>query len=245
MLSRLSLSSSGRQVTKTPSRLLKHQEFHGSAATFAKKHPKQIKKENLAKRAAKVAEFERTKPSFIVSKPAPFFNTLHTPASAYAEQSTGFQHFLSKEDQQFLFEETPKKVVESSHMAAVDGMEEALKAEKQKVEALQKIVSLQNGNAKSVQIWNVHQAIDWFKQKEGDTGSPEVQAAVLTVRIHNLNSHLNQHRKDKHNYKQLRNMVHQRAKLLKYLKSKDADRYYKCLSGLGLEPRAVEGEITL
>ncbi|KAL7328802.1 hypothetical protein PS15p_207019 [Mucor circinelloides] len=175
MLSRLSLSSGGRHVTKTPSRLLKHQEFHGSATSFAKKHPKQIKKENLAKRAAKVAEFERTKPSFIVSKPAPFFNTLHTPASAYTEQSTGFQHFLSKEDQQFLFEETPKKVVESSHMAAVDGMEEALKAEHQKVEALQKIVSLQNGNAKSVQIWNVHQAIDWFKQKEGDTGSPEVQ----------------------------------------------------------------------
>lgn len=162
-------------VFKTPSRLLKQQEFHGSAINFAKKHPKQIKKENLAKRAAKVAEFERTKPSFIVSKPAPFFNSLHTPASAYASQSNGFQHFLSEEDQQFLFEETPKKAVESSHMAAVDGMEEALKAEHQKVDALKKIVSLQNGNAKSVQIWNIHQAIDWFKQKEGDTGSPEVQ----------------------------------------------------------------------
>jgi ribosomal protein S15P/S13E len=56
---------------------------------------------------------------------------------------------------------------------------------------------------------------------------------------------LNQHRKDKHNYKQLRNMVHQRAKILKYLKSKDTARYYTCLDGLGLEPRAVEGEITL
>lgn len=144
---------------------------------MAKKHPKQIKKENLAKRAAKVAEFERTKPSFIVSRPAPFFNTLHTPASAYqqVEEQTGYQHFLTEQDKQFLFEETPKRVVESSHMAAIDGMDEALKNEKVKVETMQKIIGLQNANAKAVQIWNVHQAIDWFKLKEGDTGSPEVQ----------------------------------------------------------------------
>ncbi|KAG2230713.1 hypothetical protein BDF21DRAFT_365185 [Thamnidium elegans] len=244
MLSRFT-QQTGRIGTYAPSILKK--EFHGSAVTMAKKHPKQIKKENLAKRAAKVAEFERTKPSFIVSRPAPFFNVLHTPASAYqqVENQTGYQHFLTEEDKKFLFEETPKKAVESSHMAAVDGIDEALKSEKAKVETLQKIVGLQNANAKAVQIWNVHQAIDWFKLKEGDTGSPEVQAAILTVRIHNLNSHLNQHRKDKHNYKQLRNMVHQRAKLLKYLKSKSAERYYKCLDGLGLEPRAVEGEITV
>ncbi|OBZ89287.1 37S ribosomal protein S28, mitochondrial [Choanephora cucurbitarum] len=221
------------------------QPFHSSAAALAKKHPKQVKKENLAKRAAKLAEFERTKPSFIVSKPTPFFNTLHTPASAYQQNSTGYQHFLTETDQKFLFEETPKKSVESSHMAAVDGLDEALKQEKTKVETLQKLLSLQNANAKAVQIFNIHQAIDWFKQKEGDTGSPEVQAAILTVRIHNLNSHLNQHHKDRHNYKQLRNMVHQRAKILKYLKSKNADRYFTCLEKLGLEPRAVEGEITL
>ncbi|KAI8888943.1 hypothetical protein K501DRAFT_239699 [Backusella circina FSU 941] len=234
----------GRLVTPS---LLKH-EFHGSAIAFAKKHPKQIKKENLAKRAAKNAEFERTQPSFIVSKATPFFNTLHTPASAYqqgAEQQAGFQHFLTKEDQQFLFEDVPKKAVEANHLAAVEGMDEALKSEMEKVEAFKKIISLQNGNAKAVQLWNMHQAIDWFKRKEGDTGSPEVQAAILTVRIHNINSHLNQHRKDKHNYKQLRNMVHQRAKILKYLKSKDSTRYYTCLNELGLEPRAVEGEITL
>jgi hypothetical protein len=152
------------------------QEFHGSAVSFAKKHPKQIKKENLAKRALRAAEFERTKPSVIVSKPAPFFNTLHTPASAYTSTTTtGYQHFLTEADQQFLFQETPKRFVEASHMAAVDGMEEALKAENKKVETMQKLVGLQNANAKAVQIWNVHQAIDWFKQKEGDTGSPEVQ----------------------------------------------------------------------
>ncbi|CAO3597304.1 unnamed protein product [Absidia cylindrospora] len=125
------------------------------------------------------------------------------------------------------------------------GVNDALAHEQRKVDTLKKMIGLQNGNAKAVQLWNVHQAIDWFKRKYGDTGSPEVQAAILTVRIHNLNSHLQQHKKDKHNYRQLRLMVHQRAKLLKYLKSRDAIRYHTCLDGLGLEPRAVEGEITL
>ncbi|KAI7905030.1 uncharacterized protein BX663DRAFT_501423 [Cokeromyces recurvatus] len=244
MFSRLNQSSLGHFVPKSTPSLLKHQ-FHGSAITFAKKHPKQVKKENLAKRAAKLAEYERTKPSPVVSKSAPFFDSLITPAAAYQQQQQGYQHFLTKNDEQVLFEEMPKKLIEQNHMAAIDGMEEAVKAEQKKVAMFQKIIGLQNANAKAIQIWNVHQAIDWFKRKEGDTGSPEVQAAILTVRIHNLNSHLNQHRKDKHNYKQLRTMVHQRARILKYLKSKDATRYYKCLNNLGLEPRAVEGEITM
>ncbi|KAI8089583.1 uncharacterized protein BX664DRAFT_333391 [Halteromyces radiatus] len=224
------------------------QEFHGSATAFAKKHPKQIKKENLAKRAQRLAEFERTKPSPIVSRNAPFFSTLQTPASAYSSSESSeqhYQHFLNAEDQRILFEQTPKEIVEKNHLAAIGGVEDALAQEQHKIDTLRKMVSLQNGNAKAVQLWNVHQAIDWFKRKEGDTGSPEVQAAILTVRIHNLNSHLQQHKKDKHNYRQLRLMVHQRAKLLKYLKSKDATRYHACLDGLGLEPRAVEGEITL
>lgn len=168
-----------KKVSKNTPLLLKN-EFHVSAATFAKKHPKQVKKENLAKRAAKIAEFERTKPSVIVSKPAPFFSILHTPATAYSS-TNDYQHFLTKQDADFLFEETPKKMVESNAMAAVEGMKEALKSEQVKVESLKKIVSLQNGNAKSVQIWNVHQAIDWFKRKEGDTGSPEVQGKLTNL----------------------------------------------------------------
>jgi small subunit ribosomal protein S15 len=68
-------------------------------------------------------------------------------------------------------------------------------------------------------------------------------AAILSVRIQNLHSHLQQHKKDRHNYRELRTMVHQRAKILKYLKSKSLTRYHTCLEQLGLQPRAVEGEI--
>lgn len=153
------------------------QEFHGSAIAFAKKHPKQIKKENLAKRAQRQAEYERTKPSPIVSRHAPFFSTLQTPASAYNNSTNQplYQHFLTPEDQQTLFEQTPRDIVEKNHLAAVGGVEDALAQEQHKVDTLQKMIGLQNGNAKAVQLWNVHQAIDWFKRKEGDTGSPEVQ----------------------------------------------------------------------
>ncbi|KAI7851087.1 hypothetical protein BDC45DRAFT_517101 [Circinella umbellata] len=231
-------------VSRSSASLVFKQQFHGTAVACAKKHPKQIKKENLAKRAAKLAEFERTKPSPIVSQNTAFFGTLHTPASAYGSTSDS-QHFLSQDDRRFLFEQTPRDFVEKSHLGAVEGVDEALKHEQIKVDALEKIVGLQNGNAKAVQLWNIQQTVDWFKKKDGDTGSPEVQAAILTVRIHNLHSHLQQHRKDKHNYKQLRTMVHKRAKILKYLKTKSLDRYHTCLNELGLQPRAVEGEITL
>lgn len=148
--------------------------------TLAKKHPKQIKKENLAKRAAKIAEFERSKPSPIVSKPTPFFDTLHTPATAYASTSD-CQHFLTEADRQFLFEKTPRDTVEATNLSAVEGADEALKQEQKKADMLKKIVGLQNGNAKAVQLWNIQRAIDWFKRKEGDTGSPEVQGINVHI----------------------------------------------------------------
>ena len=161
-------------MSRSSGSLVFKQQFHGTAVACAKKHPKQIKKENLTKRAAKLAEFERTKPSPIVSQNTAFFGTLHTPASAYGSTSDS-QHFLSQEDRQFLFEQTPRDFVEKSHLGAVEGVDEALNHEQSKVDALQKIVGLQNGNAKAVQLWNIQQTVDWFKKKDGDTGSPEVQ----------------------------------------------------------------------
>ncbi|CAO3597303.1 unnamed protein product [Absidia cylindrospora] len=100
-----------RLASRTTPILQQHQQsFHATSASFAKKHPKQIKKENVAKRASQFAEFERTKPSPIVSRHAPFFSTLQTPASAYNSQSEQplYQHFLNSQDQHQLFEQTPR-----------------------------------------------------------------------------------------------------------------------------------------
>ena len=69
---------------------------------------------------------------------------------------------------------------------------------------------------------------------EGDTGSPEVQIAILTERIVNLTEHFKGHAKDNHSRRGLLMMVNQRRSLLDYLKNKDAERYSALIAKLGL-----------
>lgn len=69
---------------------------------------------------------------------------------------------------------------------------------------------------------------------KGDTGSPEVQVALLTERINNLTEHFKSHVKDHHSRRGLIKMVSTRRRLLDYLKRKDADRYNALISKLGL-----------
>ena len=69
---------------------------------------------------------------------------------------------------------------------------------------------------------------------EGDTGSPEVQIAVLTKRIRDLTEHLKEHPKDHHSRRGLLKMVSQRRSLLDYLKNKDEQRYKTLIERLGL-----------
>ena len=73
-----------------------------------------------------------------------------------------------------------------------------------------------------------------YQLKEGDTGSPEVQVALLTARINDLNEHLKEHKKDHHSRRGLLKMVGQRRNLLNYLKGKDIKRYRTLLQRLGL-----------
>ena len=73
-----------------------------------------------------------------------------------------------------------------------------------------------------------------YGQKEGDTGSPEVQVAILTTRILNLTEHLKTHKKDFHSRRGLLIMVGQRRRLLDYLQSRNEARYSDLISRLGL-----------
>ena len=76
--------------------------------------------------------------------------------------------------------------------------------------------------------------IDKFKTHEGDTGSPEVQIAILTYKINYLNEHLKEHKKDHHSRRGLLKMVGQRRSLLNYLKKKNIDRYRTIIKELGI-----------
>ncbi|MBO6506247.1 MAG: 30S ribosomal protein S15 [Kordiimonadaceae bacterium] len=73
-----------------------------------------------------------------------------------------------------------------------------------------------------------------YATQEGDTGSPEVQVAILSSRIATLTEHFKDHKKDNHSRRGLIKMVNQRRKLLDYLKGKDAERYKSLISRLGL-----------
>lgn len=76
--------------------------------------------------------------------------------------------------------------------------------------------------------------IEKFAQHEGDTGSPEVQIALLTERITYLTEHFKSHKKDHHSRRGLLKMVGQRRAMLNYLKGSDFTRYRKVVSDLGL-----------
>lgn len=78
------------------------------------------------------------------------------------------------------------------------------------------------------------QVIEQYKTHEGDTGSPEVQVALLTQRINHLNEHLKVHMQDNHSRRGLLKMVGKRRGLLDYLKAKDIERYRAVVAALDL-----------
>jgi small subunit ribosomal protein S15 len=78
------------------------------------------------------------------------------------------------------------------------------------------------------------QIVSEFETHEGDTGSPEVQVALLTTKINELTDHLKTHKKDHSSRRGLLKMVSKRASLLKYVRNSDMARYKQIISKLGL-----------
>lgn len=86
----------------------------------------------------------------------------------------------------------------------------------------------------SITVGRKAELIKKFAQKDGDTGSPEVQVAILSERISNLTEHFKDHKKDNHSRRGLLKMVSQRRRLLDYVKRNDDGRYQKLIAELGL-----------
>ena len=78
------------------------------------------------------------------------------------------------------------------------------------------------------------QLVEKYGRKAGDTGSPEVQIAILTTEINNLNDHLKVNKKDHHSYVGLLKKIGHRRNLLAYLRNKDINRYHELIKSLGL-----------
>ncbi len=78
------------------------------------------------------------------------------------------------------------------------------------------------------------QLVNDYRMHEGDTGSPQVQVALLTKRINELTEHFKTHKKDNHSRRGLLKMVSQRRSLLDYLKRRDIEGYHQLIARLGL-----------
>ncbi|CAG8698462.1 15730_t:CDS:10 [Cetraspora pellucida] len=237
--------------------LKKHSErtFHTTSPVL-KRRPQEIKKKNIAKKLSKLEAEKASMPDPIVGIPSEFTKSLLQPLNVYKGAADPnapqyMNYFLNEKDEDLLFEKTPMKVaeeVEKSHKVGseeVDNLIGLIEEEKKKAEILKSLVSLHNSNAKSIMMYNVKKTVEEFGRNENDTGSAEVQAAILTVRILNLYGHLQNNRKDKHNYRGLRKLVHKRQKLLKYLKRESLERYFTTIKKLGLDERVIEGEIVI
>ncbi len=86
----------------------------------------------------------------------------------------------------------------------------------------------------SLDVERKREIIEKFRRHESDTGSPEVQIALLTERINHLTEHFSIHKKDHHSRRGLMKLVGQRKRLLDYLRSKDVNRYRALIQELGL-----------
>jgi small subunit ribosomal protein S15 len=86
----------------------------------------------------------------------------------------------------------------------------------------------------SVDVEKKAELVAKYRTHEKDTGSPEVQVALLSERITHLTEHFKGHKKDHHSRRGLLKLVGQRRRLLDYLKDKSADRYKKLIDGLGI-----------
>lgn len=86
----------------------------------------------------------------------------------------------------------------------------------------------------SMEVAKKTEIVEKYATKKGDTGSPEVQVAVLTGRIAELSAHMEIHKKDFHSRRGLLAMVAKRRKLLDYLKKKDQGRYQSLIESLGV-----------
>ncbi|KAH7924490.1 S15/NS1 RNA-binding domain-containing protein [Leucogyrophana mollusca] len=158
---------------------------------------------------------------------------------------------IAGEEKKLLFEVLPPLAAERGtteyNEDTIRDIQVATENELQKANIFAKLVDLRNANAKGLAFENRRRCIAAFSgpDKSDDTGRPEVQAALLTMQIRNLWSHLTKFRKDVDNRRGLRRLVHQRAKILKYLKRLDRDRYEALLPRLGLEASSVEGELVV
>ncbi|ODV62434.1 mitochondrial 37S ribosomal protein uS15m, partial [Ascoidea rubescens DSM 1968] len=123
--------------------------------------------------------------------------------------------------------------------------EDILAEEENKRQAISRILNIKNTSTPDLKKLAINLAVDEFKRADGDTGSSEVQAAVLTIKIIFKYNHMKKFKNDFANIRGLGQLVQERQKTLKYLKKNNPEQYFYVIEKLGLTDRAVTTEFNL
>ncbi|KAK9366342.1 hypothetical protein V1509DRAFT_569094 [Lipomyces kononenkoae] len=167
-----------------------------------------------------------------------------TPSSPFYISSTTPGHGVSEKELQRITDGAEK----AAQMRASDILHEwpakppIEETEQTKLEATHRILSLRHGSASQEKAHMIRAVVKEFGKTQIDTGSPESQAAILTVRILAMAEHLRYNLKDTITMRSLTIMIQQRNSMLKYLKKKSLARYMSCLKQLGLDDSVVSKE---
>lgn len=193
------------------------------------------------------ALYEGSRLQKVVLKPE---DVWYTPPPDYAsgQEPENYLYGLSPADRELLFGALPHATAELAYDPERPAKSAAQAAEQhQQTQTLQRILDLRNASRAGIDAVNRQRIIEEFGRKTEsggvDSGSSEVQAALITHKIRNLWEHVEQNNRDKHNRRALRILVHKRAKILKYFKRKHEHQYDALLKDLGLVRSAVEGEL--
>ncbi|CUM62666.1 uncharacterized protein PRCAT00000220001 [Priceomyces carsonii] len=162
----------------------------------------------------------------------------------YLEDPTNLAYGHEREEFEKLLYGAEKSTIEK--FGAPNALSESVAAaEQRKKRALLTILNLKNSNSQDKKSLAVKFARTEFQREDGDTGSPEVQAAVMTVKIHLGMDHVKKLPKDKNHIQHVRELVQQRQKILKYLKRSDPERYFYTIAKLGLTDDVVTREFNM
>ncbi|KAI8800047.1 hypothetical protein BJ742DRAFT_780791 [Cladochytrium replicatum] len=151
-----------------------------------------------------------------------------------AHEGPYYAHGVRPVEVQLLLEDAPATMRERMS-------EDASMEEEEKAEMVRRILSIGNASAEARRKFNIARVVETFGRRPFDSGSPEVQAAVFTVRIKAIQDHLETHKKDMSTKRKLEGWIGKRAKILRYLRRMNLGQYVVVCRALGVDPNAIRG----
>lgn len=222
-------------------------QHFATARSLARANALAKRQENKAKQIFNADNVERIDP--VLGKPDnPFMNRLRAEV---AEPDVLAKGYSSAELEKLLFGAQESLINKISNIDQMGTHPDAhlkkmaLEQEKSKRETILRILSMKNSNVQDKKTMAIEMARKEFQRFDGDTGSSEVQAAIMTVRINFLMDHIKLHPQDLDQVRKTRMLVQKRQRILRYLKRDMPDRYFWAIRKLGLNDNAVLMEFNM